>query len=31
MPSTVQALKIARTFGKAVEEVFQLEKGESII
>lgn len=31
MPSTVQALKIARTFGKVVEEVFLLEKGESII
>lgn len=28
IPSTVLALKIARTFGKPVEEVFQLEKGE---
>ncbi|CDB12193.1 helix-turn-helix domain-containing protein [Bacteroides sp. CAG:633] len=28
VPSTVLALKIARTFGKPVEEVFQLEKGE---
>lgn len=28
MPSTVLALKIARTFGKAVEEVFQLEEGK---
>lgn len=28
VPSTVLALKIARTFGKTVEEVFQLEEGE---
>lgn len=28
IPSTVLALKIARTFGKPVEEVFQLEKDE---
>ena len=28
VPSTVLALKIARTFGKPVEEVFQLEEGE---
>ena len=28
VPSTVLALKIARTFGKAVEELFQLEEGE---
>lgn len=28
IPSTVLALKIARTFGKPVEEVFQLEDGE---
>lgn len=28
IPSTVLALKIARTFGKPVEEVFQLEEGE---
>ena len=27
VPSTVLALKIARTFGKPVEEVFQLEEG----
>ncbi len=28
VPSTVLALKIARQFGKAVEEVFQLEEGD---
>lgn len=28
VPSTVLALKIARIFGKTVEEVFQLEEGE---
>lgn len=28
VPSTVLALKIARTFGKPVEEVFQLEEDE---
>lgn len=28
VPSTVLALKIARTFCKPVEEVFQLEEGE---
>lgn len=28
VPSTVLALKIARTFGKPVEEVFQLEESE---
>lgn len=28
VPSTVLALKIARTFDKTVEEVFQLEEGE---
>ena len=28
VPSTVLALKIARTFGKPVEELFQLEGGE---
>lgn len=28
VPSTVLALKIARTFGKTVEELFQLEEGE---
>lgn len=28
VPSTVLALKIARTFGKPVEKLFQLEKGE---
>lgn len=28
VPSTVLALKIARTFGKPVEEIFQLEEGE---
>lgn len=28
IPSTVLALKIARTFEKPVEEVFQLEEGE---
>lgn len=28
VPSTVLALKIARLFGKKVEEVFQLEEGE---
>lgn len=28
VPSTLLALKIARQFGKPVEEVFQLEEGE---
>ena len=28
IPSTVLALKIARRFGKPVEEIFQLEEGE---
>ena len=28
VPSTVLALKIARTFGKPVEELFKLEEGE---
>ena len=28
VPSTVLALKTARTFGKPVEELFQLEEGE---
>jgi len=28
IPSTVLALKIARQFGKPVEEIFQLEEGE---
>ena len=28
VPSTVLALKIARTFGKPVEELFPLEEGE---
>lgn len=28
VPSTVLALKIARTFGKPVEVLFQLEEGE---
>lgn len=28
IPSTLLALKIARTFGKPVEKLFQLEKGE---
>lgn len=28
VPSTVLALKIARLFGKSVEELFQLEEGE---
>ena len=28
IPSTLLALKIARTFGKPVEELFQLEPGE---
>ena len=28
IPSTVQALKIARRFGKPVEGIFQLEEGE---
>lgn len=28
VPSTVLALKIARVFGKPVEEVFMLEEGE---
>ncbi len=28
VPSTVLALKIARTFGKTVEEIFQLEDGD---
>lgn len=28
IPSTLLALKIARVFGKSVEEIFQLEKNE---
>ncbi len=28
VPSTVLALKIARTFEKAVEEIFELEEGD---
>ncbi len=28
VPSTVLALKIARTFGKQVEEIFSLEEGD---
>ena len=28
VPSTILALKIAATFGLAVEEVFQLEEGD---
>ena len=28
VPSTVLALKIARIFGKPVEQVFQLEEGD---
>ena len=28
VPSTLLALKIARTFGKQVEDVFSLEEGE---
>lgn len=28
VPSTVLALKIAKVFGKAVEEIFILEKGD---
>ena len=28
VPSTILALKIAATFGQAVEEVFQLEEGD---
>ena len=28
VPSTVLALKIARVFGKSVEEIFILEKGD---
>jgi putative transcriptional regulator len=28
IPSTVLALKIARIFGKQVEEIFQLEDGD---
>ena len=28
IPSTVLALKIARIFGKQVEEIFQLEEGD---
>ena len=28
VPSTVLALKIAQNFGKAVEEIFQLEDGD---
>lgn len=28
VPSTILALKIAATFGQAVEEVFQLEDGD---
>jgi putative transcriptional regulator len=28
VPSTLLALKIARVFGKSVEEIFQLEKSD---
>jgi len=28
VPSTILALKIARVFGKPVEEIFQLEEGD---
>ena len=28
VPSTILALKIAATFGQAVEEIFQLEDGD---
>ncbi len=28
VPSTVLALKIAKVFGKPVEEIFELEKGD---
>jgi len=28
VPSTILSLKIARYFGKPVEEIFQLEEGE---
>lgn len=28
VPSTLLALKIARTFGKQVEDIFSLEEGE---
>ncbi|QKJ32134.1 helix-turn-helix transcriptional regulator [Mucilaginibacter mali] len=28
VPSTVLAMKIARVFGKAVEEIFTLEEGD---
>jgi putative transcriptional regulator len=28
VPSTVLALKIAKVFGKPVEDIFQLEKGD---
>jgi putative transcriptional regulator len=28
IPSTLLALKIARVFGKSVEEIFQLEKND---
>ena len=28
VPSTVLALKIARLFGKSVNEIFELEKGD---
>jgi len=28
VPSTILALKMARLFGKAVEEIFTLEKGD---
>jgi putative transcriptional regulator len=28
VPSTILALKIARVFGKAAEEIFQLEDGD---
>lgn len=28
VPSTALALKIARTFGQPVEEIFQLEEGD---
>ncbi|MEH3115917.1 helix-turn-helix transcriptional regulator [Pedobacter terrae] len=28
VPSTVLALKMARVFGKAIEEIFELEEGD---
>jgi putative transcriptional regulator len=28
VPSTVLALKVAKVFGKSVEEIFMLEKGD---